>query len=85
MNHFTVSVKEHGRLNLPKGLRSALHLREGDDLVFRITEDGKAEVVSASTLAQQGRGLFTHLKQLDNETDDFINQRREEAQREEQE
>ncbi|MDV6376578.1 AbrB/MazE/SpoVT family DNA-binding domain-containing protein [Deinococcus arenicola] len=79
MLQYTVAVKDHGRLNLPKSLRAALHLQDGDDLVFRVNSDGVAEVVSASTLAQRGTGLFVHLKQEDSETDAFLAERRAEA------
>ncbi len=79
MTSFTVSVKDHGRVNLPKSLRAALHLRDGDDLVFRLTSAGVAEVVSASTLAERSTGLFVHLKQGDSETDAFLAERRAEA------
>lgn len=79
MTSFTVSVKDHGRVNLPKSLRAALHLRDGDDLVFRLTSAGVAEVVSASTLAERGTGLFVHLKQEDSETDAFLAERRAQA------
>ncbi|MPY67714.1 AbrB/MazE/SpoVT family DNA-binding domain-containing protein [Deinococcus sp. SDU3-2] len=79
MTSFTVSVREHGRLNLPKSLRAALHLQDQDDLIFRVRPDGVAEVVSATTLARRGTGLFAHLKQHDSETDDFLAERRAEA------
>lgn len=82
MTQFTVPVKEHGRLNLPKSLRTALHLQDGDDLVFRLTAEGVAEVVSASTLAGRGVGLFAGFKQLESETDAFVAERRAEAQHE---
>lgn len=81
MTSFTVPVKEHGRLNLPKSLRAALQLREHDDLIFRVRPDGVAEVVSATTLAQRGAGLFAHLKQEDSETDAFLAERRAQADR----
>lgn len=79
MTQYTVPVKEHGRLNLPKNLRAALHLQEGDDLVFRLTAEGVAEVVSASTLAGRGLGLFAQFKQEESETDAFLAERRAEA------
>lgn len=66
-------------MNLPKELREALGVKEGENLIFRIKEDGSAEVVTPQTLARRGRGLFAHLKQVESETDDFISQRREEA------
>ncbi|AFZ69495.1 AbrB/MazE/SpoVT family DNA-binding domain-containing protein [Deinococcus peraridilitoris] len=78
-SQFAVSVREHGRLNLPKELREALGVKEGENLIFRVKEDGSAEVVTPQTLARRGRGLFTYLKQVESETDDFIAQRRKEA------
>ncbi|WP_295814325.1 AbrB/MazE/SpoVT family DNA-binding domain-containing protein [uncultured Deinococcus sp.] len=68
-------------MNLPKSLRAALHLREHDDLIFRIRPDGVAEVVSATTLAQRSTGLFAHLKQEPSETDAFLAERRAESDR----
>lgn len=79
MADFTVAVKEHGRVNLPKGLRAALGLQARDDLVFRVRPDGVAEVVAATTLAQRGRGLFAHLKAEESETDAFLAERRAES------
>lgn len=81
MENFTVQIKEHGRMNLPRKLRAALGLQEHDDLVFRVREDGSAEVVPASTLARQGSGLFRHLKVEESETDAFLAERRAEADR----
>lgn len=79
MTSFTVSVREHGRVNLPKSLRSALGVSEHDNLVFTVRPDGVAEVISASVLAQRSQGLFGHLKTEDNETDAFISERRAEV------
>ncbi|MFC4456192.1 AbrB/MazE/SpoVT family DNA-binding domain-containing protein [Deinococcus sonorensis] len=76
---FSITVKEHGRLNLPKDLRQALGIEEGERLIFRINDDGSAEVVTPHALARRGRGLFAHLKQVNNETDSFIDDRRQEA------
>lgn len=66
-------------MNLPKELREALSLKEGESLIFRVREDGSAEVVTPQTLARRGRGLFAHLKQVESETDSFIEERRQEA------
>lgn len=79
MSDFTVSVREHGRVNLPKSLRAALHLQDHDDLIFRVRGDGVAEVISASTLAARSTGLFAHLKREESETDTFLSERRAEA------
>lgn len=66
-------------MNLPKRLRAALQLQDHDDLIFRVRGDGVAEVVSASTLARRGTGLFVHLKTEESETDTFLAERRAEA------
>lgn len=76
---YSVSVKEHGRMNLPKDLRAGLGLEEGDELVFILLEDGRAEVVPQRLIAKRGMGLFANLKQANNETDLFIAERRAEA------
>ncbi|MCY1703706.1 AbrB/MazE/SpoVT family DNA-binding domain-containing protein [Deinococcus sp. SL84] len=81
MTNFTVPIREHGRLNLPKRLREALGISDTGELVFTIRPDGVAEVVSAQTLAQRSTGLFSHLKVEDSETDAFIAERRAEADR----
>ena len=76
---FSVSVKAHGRVNLPKELRRALGVSEGQILIFRLRPDGSAEVVTAQAIARRGRGLFAHLKQVESETDAFLEERRREA------
>ncbi len=78
-SQFSVSVKEHGRVNLPKDLRTALRLKEGESLIFQVRDDGSAEVVTPQTLARRGRGIFVHLKEAESETDAFLEDRRQEA------
>ncbi|BDP43283.1 hypothetical protein DAETH_32520 (plasmid) [Deinococcus aetherius] len=74
-----MSIKEHGRMNLPKELREALRVKEGESLIFRVREDGSAEVITPQTLARRGRGLFAHLKRVESKTDAFIEERRQET------
>ena len=81
MTDFTVQVREHGRLNLPKSLRQTLGLEGEGHLVFRVRDDGSVEVVSAHALAHRARGMFRHLKTEESETDTFIAERRQEADR----
>ena len=76
---FAVPVKEHGRVNLPKELRRALGVSEGQTLIFRLRPDGSAEVVTAQAIAKRGRGLFAHLRQVESETDAFLEERRQES------
>nr|WP_264778072.1 AbrB/MazE/SpoVT family DNA-binding domain-containing protein [Deinococcus aetherius] len=66
-------------MNLPKELREALRVKEGESLIFRVREDGSAEVITPQTLARRGRGLFAHLKRVESKTDAFIEERRQET------
>lgn len=79
LSQFSITVKENGRVNLPSGLRSCLQLHEGDDLIFRVRDDGSAEVITRAVLAQRGRGLFAHLKTVEDETSLFLQERRQET------
>lgn len=63
-------------MNLPQKLRQQLRLHDGDDLIFRLRMDGSAEVITRDALARRGRGLFTHLKNVDDETEAFLHDRR---------
>lgn len=79
LSQFSVTVKENGRVNLPSGLRNRLQLHEGEDLIFRVRDDGSAEVITRTVLAQRGRGLFAHLKIVEDETALFLQERRQET------
>ena len=76
---FRVEVKAHGRVNLPRELRQAMQLSEGDLMIFRVGENGRAEVVSAAQAAKEAQGLFSHRTGNKNLADELIAERRREA------
>lgn len=78
-SHYSVAVKEHGRVNLPRELRRSLDLQEGDALIFQVRPDGSAVVTTQTAAARRGRGIFAHLKTEASETDTFLAERRAEA------
>jgi AbrB family looped-hinge helix DNA binding protein len=79
---YTIEVKENGRVNLPAGLRQALQLTSGDRLLVRVSGEGRAELVTASTLIREARGLYRHLRGEGSGVDELIADRRAEAERE---
>lgn len=79
---YTIEVKENGRVNLPAGLRSQLHLNAGDKLMVRVSGEGRAELVTASTVVKESRGLYRHLRGEGSVTDELIGERHAEAARE---
>ena len=76
---YTIIVKENGRVNLPAGLRAHLHLNAGDKLTVRVNGEGRAELVTASTVVKEARGLYRHLRGEDSVVDELIGERHAEA------
>lgn len=79
---FRVEIKEHGRVNLPRKLRERLDLREGDQLLIRVTDDGHAEVVTTARAAGSIVGLYAPARGDTSLTDELIAERHVEAERE---
>lgn len=79
---YTIEVKENGRVNLPAGLRSQLHLNAGDKLMVRVSGEGRAELVTASAVVKEARGLYRHLRGEGSVADELITERHAEAARE---
>lgn len=79
---YTIEVKENGRVNLPAGLRSQLNLSAGDKMTVRVSGEGRAELVTASTVLREARGLYRHLRGEGSVTDELIGERHAEAVRE---
>ena len=77
---FTLEVKENGRIFLPVAFRQSMGVQSGDRLIARVTEKGKAELVTASHAVASARGMFAHLTSGGMSlVDDLIRERREEA------
>ncbi|WP_157463431.1 AbrB/MazE/SpoVT family DNA-binding domain-containing protein [Deinococcus pimensis] len=82
MTTFKVDVKEHGRINLPRSLRQRLRLEEGDQLLFRIDDEGRAEVTTTSRAVRSIVGLYAHAGGERSLADELIAERHEDAARE---
>lgn len=81
---FTLEVKENGRIFLPVAFRQSMGVHSGDRLIARVTEKGKAELVTASHAVASTRGIFAHLAPEGlSMVDELIRERREEVAREE--
>lgn len=80
---FTLEVKENGRVFLPVAFRQSMGIHSGDRLIARVTEKGKAELVTAGHAIASARGMFAHLA-VDGESlaEELIEERRQEAARE---
>lgn len=80
---FTLEVKENGRIFLPVAFRHRMGVQSGDRLIARVTEQGRAELVTAGHALATTRGMFAHLV-TDGASlaDELIQERRAEASRE---
>lgn len=80
---FTLEVKENGRVFLPVAFRQSMGVQSGDRLIARVTEKGKAEVVTARHAVASARGMFAHLVSDGvSLADELVQERHEEADRE---
>ncbi|GLV48946.1 hypothetical protein TJA_20490 [Thermus sp. LT1-2-5] len=80
---YTTHLGAKGRLVLPKEVRKALGLKEGDRILLRVREDGTLELLPARQVARRARGRFAHLLQGQSLVEELLAERREEARREE--
>lgn len=69
---------------LPVAFRSSMGVQSGDQLIARITERGKAELVTADHAIASARGMFAYLASGGmSMADELIQERRNEAAQEE--
>ena len=80
---FPLEVEENGRVFLPVAFRLRLGVQPGDRLIARVTELGRAELVTIGHALATTRGMFAHLV-TDGASlaDELIQERRAEAGRE---
>lgn len=78
---YTLEVKENGRIFLPVAFRQQLGVGQGERLIARVTEKGKAELVTATHAVSSTRGLYAGLSEV-SLADELIQERRAEAERE---
>jgi AbrB family looped-hinge helix DNA binding protein len=80
--HFSITLRERGRLVLPARLRQRLDLHPGDRLIVTVDAEGGFRAVSARELARRLSGLYRDLAPGRSPVDELIAERREEARRE---
>lgn len=78
-----VQLGARGRLVLPAPVRKALALEEGDRVVLTVRDDGSLRLASLKRKIQQFQGMFKDLEPDVDWSQELIEQRREEAWREE--
>ena len=78
---FTLEVKDNGRVFLPVAFRQQMGIDLGERLIARVTEKGKAELVTAGHAIAATRGMFAHLAET-SMADELIQERHAEAARE---
>ena len=80
---YTVQVGARGRLVLPSEVRKKLTLEEGDSVVLSLEADGSLRLRSLREQVKRGMGLFRDLAPGVSLADELLQERREEAKREE--
>ena len=80
---FDARVAHNGRLVLPKMVREALGMADGGTVVFSV-EGGEIKLTSIRQSIKRAQGLYRQYATNDFTVDDFIDERRAEAAREDQ-
>ena len=82
---YKAEVHKAGRITIPIEVRKQLKIAEGDILTIR-QEDGELKIITARQALAHARNLVqSYLQSPESSVDNFIESRREEAEREEQE
>ena len=79
-----VRVAANGRLVLPKTVREAMGL-DGETVVTLVMEEGGVRLIPLSERIAEAQALYRATARRDRTVDDFLRERREEADREEAE
>ena len=82
---YKAEVHKAGRITIPIEIRKQFKIAEGDILIIR-QEDGELKIITAQQALAHARNLVQpYLQSPESSVDNFIESRREEAEREEQE
>jgi AbrB family looped-hinge helix DNA binding protein len=82
---YKAEVHKAGRITIPIEVRKQFKIAEGDILTIR-QEDGELKIITAQQALAHARHLVQpYLQSPESSVDNFIESRREEAEREEQE
>jgi AbrB family looped-hinge helix DNA binding protein len=80
--NYVLEIGNKGRIVLPSELRRRLGLKEGDRILLSVEGDGSAMLVSVKSQVEGARGMLKELAPERNVVDEFIAERRAEAERE---
>ena len=81
---YKAEVHKAGRITIPIEIRKQFQIAEGDILIIR-QEDGELKIITAQQALAHARNLVQpYLQSPESSVDNFIESRREEAKREEQ-
>lgn len=80
----TIRIGMKGRLVLPSSVRKKLHLREGDRMLLKLEPDGTVRLINRKHQVAKTRGIYKHLSPEVSLVDQLIQERRAEAQREQE-
>ena len=83
-SRFTIQLGDRGRLVLPSAVRRRLGLEMGDRLVLTVESDGVLRLASLKRQIAETRGMYAHVAQGERLADELIEDRREEARREDE-
>lgn len=78
---FDARVANNGRLVLPKMVREALGMADGGTVVFSV-EDGEVRLTSIQQSIRHAQELYRRHAKIEASVDDFLAERRVEAERE---
>ncbi len=78
-------LDEKGRLLIPAELRRKLGFQEKDTVLIESSGPGEFRVIRLEEKVKEARGMYSHVKDPGEDmTADFINERRQEAKREQE-
>ena len=78
MEKITTSMDQHGRMLIPSKIRHILNIKPGDKVNLAIS-DNEVKIIGADQVIDEIYSIFTKNKNIDHSAvDDFINQKREE-------
>ena len=79
---YTVNLEATGQLIIPEPLRKQLNLQAGDALTLTLETDGSLRLVSLRQQVEKIQGIFKDIAPGVSLADELIQERREEAHRE---
>jgi AbrB family looped-hinge helix DNA binding protein len=80
---YVLHLGDRGRLVLPARLRKRLALKNGEELLLTVEDDGAMEITTRRQRLNRAQGMFAHIQPHRILSKELIRERRREARREE--